>query len=371
MVFVLECQYKSFEETEVVWDGLQAERYIPELHDLLISSGIVQHRIMTIPIVRRAIIINGKVILDEPLPYSFQGFTLVPFVAHRISSGSTDQGLPLSLVSIVRDIQDEINKRRSKTLHYLQSKRVIAPEGAIPNPDEFMEELRRPDAFLTYSGRFSPDLIRIEDDLQLSAQHFTLMQEAINELSLITGIYPDFLGQPTNARTGAALRVRILQSQNSVQRYFSAIERGIKNIAERTLALIKQYYSPERIQQIVDFFADFRTPIQFSQDTVQVRNTLASLRADIIVKVTQGGFTERQEQLVQLVELMKVLPPELVALSIDVLIDAFDLPQKEVIKERLALLIRAQLQQQQEPANVKPFDTNSTGGESNGAQGSS
>ena len=369
MVFVLECQYKVFEETKVIWDGLQAEKYIPELHDDLIAMGLVSEKIMTIPVVRRAIIVNGQVILDEPLPYAFNSFTFVPFIAHRTRHGSTDSGMPLSLVSIVKDIQDEINKRRSKTLHYLQAKRVIAPEGAIPNPDEFMEELRRPDAFLSISPRFSADQIRIEDDLQLGAQHFALMQEAVNEMSLITGIYPDFLGQPTNARTGAALRVRILQSQNSVQRYFSAIERGIKQIAERTLALIKQFYTPERIQQIVDYFSDFHAPVQFSKDTVQIRNTLASLRADIIVKVSQGGFTERQEQLVQLVELMKVLPPELVALSIDVLIDAFDLPQKETIKERLALLIQAQLQAQQS-GDVKRFDTSSTleGGSQNGSE---
>ena len=354
LVFTLECQYKDFSEVQVIWDGLQAERYIPDLHEELIQQGLVETKIMTIPVVRRAIIVAGRLIHDEPLPYAFQGFTLVPFVAHRTTAAGTHSGLPLSLVSIVKDIQDEINKRRSKTLHYLQSKRVIAPEGAIPNPDEFMEELRRPDALLTVPRAFI-DQIRIEDDLSLGAQHFTLMQEAVNEMSLITGIYPDFLGQPTNARTGAALRVRILQSQNSVQRFFSAIERGIKNIAERVLALAKQHYTQERISQIIDYFADFKAPIQFSEDTVQVRNTLASLRADIIVKVAQGGFTERQEQLVQLVELMKVLPPELVAMSIDVLIDAFDLPQKETIKERLALLIRAQIAQQ--------------GGSPNGAEG--
>ena len=342
MCFVLECQYKTFEETEVIWDGLQAERYIPDLHDPLIEVGAVERKIMNIPVVRRAIVVAGTLVLDEPLPYTFQGFTYVPFIAHRRTASGFDTGAPLSLVSIVKDIQDEINKRRSKTLHYLQAKRVIAPEGAIPNPDDFMEQLRRPDALLTVPRAFA-DQVRIEDDLSLSAQHFTLMQEAVNEMSLITGIYPDFLGQPTNARTGAALRVRILQSQNSVQRFFSALERGIKNIAERVLALAKQHYTQERIQQIVDYFADFKTPVEFSQDVVQVRNTLASLRADIIVKVTQGGFTERQEQLVQLVELMKVLPPELVAMSIDVLIDAFDLPQKETIKERLALLIQAQI----------------------------
>lgn len=342
MVFVLEAQYRDFSTEEVVWDGVQAERYVPDLHDDLIALGFLSRDVMTIPVVRRAVIIASKLILDEPLPYAFNSFTLVPFVAHR----RLIDGSPLSLVSIVKDIQDEINKRRSKTLHYLQAKRVIASHGAIQNKDDFMEELRRPDAFLEV---LNPDAVRIEDDLQLSAQHFTLMQEAVNELSLISGIYPDFLGQPTNARTGAALRVRILQSQNSVQRFFSALERGLKQVAERVLALAKQYYTSERVKQIVDISSDlFPSRIDWQTDVPQIRNTLSALRADIVVKVAQGGFTERQEQLVQLVELMKVLPPDLVAMSLDVIIDAFDLPQKEVIKARLVQLIqiRAQMAQQ-------------------------
>jgi len=348
LVFVLEAQYRDFSAEEVVWDGVQAERYIPELHDDLIALGLLSKETMVIPVTRRAVLVAGRLILDEPLPYAFQSFTLIPFVAYRNLSG-----YPLSLVSIVKDIQDEINKRRSKTLHYLQAKRVIALEGAVADPDDFMEELRRPDAFLTVRRL---DSVRIEDDLNLSVQHFTLMQEAVNEMSLITGIYPDFLGQPTNARTGAALRVRILQSQNSVQRYFSALERGLKQVAERVLALAKQYYHSDRIRQIVDISEDFRTQINWQTDVPQIRNTLAALRADIVVKVTQGGLTERQEQLIQLVELMKVLPPDLVAMSIDVLLDAFDLPQKETIKSRLAQLIQLRMQ----------FAVQTAGGDGNG-----
>lgn len=339
LVFVLEAQYRDVVEKEVVWDGVQAEPYDPELHDELVAQGVLSIRKMSIPEFRRAVFVAGELVSDEPLPWGFQGFSLIPFVAYR-----DVEGYPISLVQIVKDIQDEINKRRSKVLHYLQAIRVVAEEGAIADPDQFMEELRRPDALVWVRRGMN---VQIQRDVELGAQHFQLMQEAINEMSLITGIYPDFVGQPTNARTGAALRVRILQSQNSVRKFFSAVERGVKQIAERVLALAKKFYTAERIMQLVDEAVDFAQPLDQYEDAIQVRNTLSSLRADIIVKVRPSGLTEREEQLIQLVELLKSMPPELVAMSLDILIDAFDVPQKEEIKQRFKQLIAMQMQQRQ------------------------
>jgi len=359
MMFVLEAQFKEMIETDVIWDGVQAEKYIPELHDELIQLNVVSIRRMTIPVIKKAVFIGGKMVLEEEMPFSSMGFSLIPFVAHR-----DNHGVPLSLVKIVKDIQDEINKRRSKVLHYLQTIRVVAEEGAVVDPDRVMEELRRPDPFIPVRRGMQ---VRIERDIDVGVQHFQLMQEAINELSVITGIYPDFVGQPTNARTGAALRVRILQSQNSVQKYFSAMERGLKQIAERVLALAKQFYSPDRIMQLVDENVDFGAPLEAQGDVIQVRNKLSSLRADIIVKVRPSQMTEREEQLIQLVELLKAMPPDLVMMSLDLLIDAFDIPQKEEVKKRFAFLIQQQMiaQQQMLEAQQRAVEQNPEGGNEN------
>ena len=343
LVAVVEIQYKTYAEKECIWDGVQAEVFRPELHSQLVEFGLYEVRKMSIPVIRRALFVGGELVYDEELPYMFGSFTFVPFVAYRDRNG-----LPLSLVSIVRDVQDEINKRRSKVLHYLQARRVLAEEGAIPNPKEFLEEMRRPDALLRYRRGFN---VTIENDLELSAQHFTLMQEAINELSLISGIYPDFVGAPTNARTGVALRTRILQSQNSVQRYFSALQRGLKGVAERILALAKQYYSGERILQILDASPEFGFGLEMREGELEPRNTLASLRADIVVTISAGGMTERQEQLASLVEVLKVLPPNLLVMSLDVILDAFDIPQKEKLKERYQLMLMQMINASQQQSN--------------------
>ena len=339
-LFVLECQYKEFAQRPCFWDGFQYVRYIPEVHDQALGMGIGRIVEAKIPIVKQVIFCGDYVLHEAELPYLHGNFTLVPFVAFR-----DFYGRPMGLVAQLEDTQNEINKRRSKVMHYLTAKRVIAEEGAITDPQLFMEELRRPDAFLTYRKGYQ---VQIESDLEIGAQHFELLKDSINEMTMISGIMPDFMGEPTNARTAAALRQRVLQSQTGVQMYYSAVERGIKQLAEMALALARQYYTTERVIQLTDEpeAIVLNEPVQLPDGRVSVRNSLAALRADIVVKVQPGGATERQEQLVQLVEMLKVLPPELMLMSMDVLIDAFDIPQKNELKQRWAMLIQ-QMQQQQ------------------------
>ena len=204
-VYLIEIQYKEFEKTDCFWDGFQLTKYIPSVHDPLLNEKFGRIVNTKIIVVKQAFILNDYIIFEQDLPYLFNNFTFVPFVAQRDS-----QGNPLSLVRYLKDMQDEINKRRSKVLHYLTAKRVLAEEGAVADVNEFMEELGHPDAFLQYRKGYE---IKVEQDLEIGAQHFQLMHEAADEISQISGIYPDFQGMPTNARTGEAIRQRVVQSR--------------------------------------------------------------------------------------------------------------------------------------------------------------
>ncbi len=340
-VLVLEFQYKVFEERPCYWDGVQAVKYRPKLHDRLVRKGVGRVIKARIPVIRKAIIVGDWLVEDEELPYIHGYFTLVPFIAYRDLDGR-----PIGVVRQLKDMQDEVNKRRSKVLHYLTAKRVLAEEGAIDDPDEFMDELMRPDAFLTYRKGYN---VSIEQDLQLGAQHYELMKDAAQEMSVISGIFPDFFGMPTNARNAAAIRQRVIQSQTTIQKFYSVLEDGMTRVAEICLALAKQYYTEERLIQLSDDpEAILINEAITDPDTgvLDVRNSIAEIRGDVVVKIEAGGYTKRQEQLSQLIELIKVLPPQLTAVSLDVVLDAFDLPQKNELKRRLAMLMQAQQEQQ-------------------------
>jgi len=120
------------------------------------------------------------------------------------------------------------------------------------------------------------------------------------------------------------------------------------------LALARQYYTTERVIQLTDepYAVVLNEPIPRPDGTIEVRNSLAKLRADIVVRVDPGGATQRQQELAQLVELLKIMPPELVAMSLDVLIDAFDIPQKAIIKQRFGQMMQVMAQRQQQQAEA-------------------
>jgi hypothetical protein len=72
------------------------------------------------------------------------------------------------------DLMDEHNKRRSKLLHLLNSKRLIAQRGAFEDINKARAELHKPDGVLEYGGNI--DQVRVEDNLSLADGQFKLLQ---------------------------------------------------------------------------------------------------------------------------------------------------------------------------------------------------
>jgi hypothetical protein len=341
---LVELQYKQFEDCLVFWDGMRAQPYKARYHDRAVRLGKGWILKMRLPRVRVAFLVGPYVIFDEPSPYLHGRFWYIPYVCYR-----DRKGIPYGVVRNLIDPQDEINKRRSKALHYLTAKRVLAEEGAVDDPDQFMEELASPDAFLSYRKGFQ---VQIENDLQLGSQHFEIMKEAADEMQFISGIYPDAYGQPTNARTGIAIQTRTLNTQASLADIFSNRLTALKALGEIELALAKQFYRPEFVAQIVDenpqsLMADTRVK-RTPEGEIVLRNDIAALDADIKVEVSPGA-SERQIALTQLVEFTKGLPPEVGILMLDLILDLSDLKDKDTIKARLAPIQQMMLQRLAQP----------------------
>ena len=343
-VLLVELQYKQFEDCLVFWDGMRAQPYRSRYHDKAVRLGKGWVLKMRLPRVRVAFLVGPYVIFDEPSPYLHGRFWYIPYVSYR-----DRRGIPYGVVRNLIDPQDEINKRRSKALHYLTAKRVLAEEGAVDDPDRFMEELAMPDAFLTYRKGFQ---VQLENDLQLGKQHFEIMQDAANEMQFISGIFPDAFGQPTNARTGVALQTRTMNSQASLADIFSNRLTALKALGEIELGLAKQFYRPEFVAQIVDenpqnLMADIRTT-RTPEGEILLRNDIAALDADIKVEVSSGA-SERQVALTQLVEVVKSMPPEAAVLMLDMIVDLSDVKDKDQIKARLAPIQHLMLQNLTQP----------------------
>ncbi len=153
------------------------------------------------------------------------------------------------MVADLIDPQDEVNKRRSKAIHFLNMNQVVMDEGAVPDVDALREELADPEGVIVKRPNRSFELLR---NLELAKGHLELMMDAINEIRLISGVYSDAIGQPTNARTGAAVQARREGTQTSLVLFLKSAMNAEKKLAIEVMDLIKQYYRGPRILRITD-----------------------------------------------------------------------------------------------------------------------
>lgn len=113
--------------------------------------------------------------LEDPKPSPYKDDEGQPDCALEIQALYRDgDGNCYGSVQRFLDLMDEHNKRRSKLLHLLNSKRLIAEKGAFPDIEVARKELHKPDGVLEYNGKI--DGVRVEDNLNLADGQFKVLQ---------------------------------------------------------------------------------------------------------------------------------------------------------------------------------------------------
>jgi hypothetical protein len=152
---------------------------------------------------------TGSTLLQHgPLAIQTGNFTYQPIVYKRRRTDS----IPVGLVGPAIDPQREVNKRRSKMMHYLNTSRIIADSDAFENPEIIREELARPDGVLLKKAGKD---VQIQDQLQLADSQLRIMQQAQGEIQQAMGIFDELIGQQTNATSGVAVARRQAASINT------------------------------------------------------------------------------------------------------------------------------------------------------------
>ncbi len=171
--------------------------------------------------------------LHPPIP-NLKDFSYIPLTWTR----RTKDGLPEGWLSVMKDIQRESNYRRTKLVHNLNSFRAIIDGNVFPekNPEEIRMLLKRPDAVLVKGGQGE---LLIESNQGLAHGQFEMLARGDKELYDVTGISPDALGQPTNARSAVAMERRQINSVRSQVFAFDALRSMKKREARMLLNLLQ------------------------------------------------------------------------------------------------------------------------------------
>ena len=304
----------------------------------------------------------GELLLEEKeSPYEHGEFPIVPYLAYFL--GEND--IPAGVVRDIKDVQREVNKRRSQSLHILgtqansgwmyeqgaltaQQKTQLSKFGATPGAQLEVTALSQ-------IQRINPPNPPVGI---MQAE-----QAAVQDIRDISGINEGMLGTDiAQSTSGRAIELRQRQAVTHIGALFDNLRRTKQKMLflmwgkRGKKGVIQQYFNEQKTFRIIGEngqteFIEVNKPVVVNDPLMgaiqQTLNDLSAGEFDIVVSDTPSTSTQRQAQFWALTDAISKLgiPGDMV---FDIIIDLSDIPQKEEIKKRWTERQQAQSQQNQQ-----------------------
>lgn len=312
-------------------------------HTDVVANGLVQPEPAMIPKVRLSWWIGPHRLSDTPSPYAHNRFPYVPMWGYR----EDRTGIPYGLIRRMMSPQDEVNARLSKMMWLLSAKRVITDSDAVAmTHDEVLNEAGRPDAYITLNpNRKNKDFnaFRIESDFQLSQQQFEVLRDASQAINDTGGVYQAMLGKESSAESGLAINSLVEQGATTLAEINDNYRYGKKLVGELLLSLVKEDIGNGETTVSISFDGAKKAKKVVLNHVMQDKygytyrsNDLARTKLRVDLDDVPNTPSYRAQQLQNLTEISKSLPPELQVAIVDLIVRATDLPQRNEIADRIA-----------------------------------
>lgn len=241
------------------------------------------------------------------------------------SSSIDHDGDRYGLIRNLIPMQDEVNHRRSKALHALNTIRVYLETGAVDDPHELRAQINKNDGLVIVP----PGAVVTEKSNAEQAQgNLEMLQEAKQALQT-AGISPQLLGEAGSDQSGRAIAL-LQQAALAQLGPFIVNWRGWKMRVYRAVwNLVQQYWTSERWIRVTDDegLAQFLPVNQMvmGPNGPVMQNPLGSLDVDIIIDEGPDTVTQMQD-VYQALSNIPGVPPQ-------VIIEMANLPHS--IKKRI------------------------------------
>lgn len=258
---------------------------------------------------------------------------LSPFVTDK---GDTDCELIFQSAYVDRDnnryglvremitLQDEINKRRSKSLHLLSSNQTQYEKGAIKDVEKFRREKAKPDGTMEVApGALRDGAVVTISGVELATAQFQLLQESKNAIDL-KGPNATEMGDKTGGSNSASGRAIVASQQGGMIQIGDLLD-NLRHLDRRVFRAIwnriRQYWTAEKWIRVTDDEQNVKW-VGMNVDPQQVQmlmqqdpqaaekikglvGNVAELDCDIIIDEAPDSLTPQLEQFQSLVELKK------------------------------------------------------------------
>lgn len=330
-VEVLECWYRVPERVKVFAGGgpgvaqkivnPQDPRHAQALTERVPIYEAVKMRM------RLMLATKAAPMVDMASPYRHGRFLLVPLYAYR----RYRDGAAYGAMRGMRDIQDDLNKRRSKALHALSSNRIVMDHDAVDDIEELRTEAARPDAIIVKKIgkelRFEKQTADYQGNLELAAQDSQLLRN-------VGGVTNENLGQDTNAQSGKAIGLKQDQGGLLTSELFDNYLLAKQQVGRLRLSHIEQFYTEPKAVRIVGD----RRPIEWLEinrldpATGEILDDVTAREADFIMSEQDHRASLAEAALEQMFDLLgkvAVFAPQLVLNVLDLVVETSEIRDKE------------------------------------------
>lgn len=248
--------------------------------------------------------------------YTRVGFIEEPAKSVYIDAETQESCCPLILQSLFvdregnrygavkryKDLQDEINKRRSKSLHMLSVNQLLVEKGALDDVEASRKQAAKPDGVIEYTPGMKAE---IRDNTDLAEGQFKLLQEAQMALSAtgpneaLLGVGGDNSGRAKQLDQQGGLITLGIQGDN--------IRFWQKRVMTAAFSRMKQFMTSEQFIRVTDGENSKFTPVNsaYPDNHPQVKqgkakagapmNVLPDLEMDIVIDEAPDVATVQQE----------------------------------------------------------------------------
>lgn len=268
-------------------------------------------------------------------------FPIVPFWGFRKDSS----GEPYGLIARSIPAQDEVNFRRIKLTWLLQAKRVLMDKDATDmSQEQVLEEVERPDGLIKLNPnrknqKSISEVFQVQQDFQIAAQQFNVMQDSMKLIQDTMGVYGAFLGQDSNASSGVAIANLVEQGATTLAEINDNYNFGSQLLGELLLCYILADLKARKNNAIVINRDDKRKRKTVVLNEVGpdglVSNDITRLRAHIALAPIQQTAAYKSQLAERMMMITSQLPPEVQMAVIDLVLELSDVPNKEEFMERV------------------------------------
>ncbi len=282
--------------------------------------------------VRRSIIVNDRVLLDEPNPYKIDRYPYVPTLGYFTPDTPYYAYKFRGVVRDLRDAQYLFNRRKVADLDILEAQQqgLKVKKGALVTPTDSLNQ---------GNGR----VLTIDDKYQMSdvepmpiippAPSMLEMENMLSEvMSKISGVNETMLGTDISDKAGIISMLRNSAGITTLTRLFDQFDESQRLVGSIIVEMIQKNWTYGKVRQVIgeEPTSEFDNKAFFQYGC----------------KVVQGALTETQNQL-QLQQLLYFKETTGIDIPPEVIIRASTLQNKDELVEAITQREKAAQEQQQ------------------------